>query len=111
MSYILSGKGDDSSYIYNYQVINVIDNFSLQIKKDDNKINYILNIKRDNDDKYLDMLINLSLEYSNSYNNDNSFVSNDYISYDDMNIEDREKVNNYVFKIYYSLYNLLVYNK
>ena len=111
MKYILSGKDNVNSYVYTYQVINVVDNISLQIKKDNKKNDYVLNIKKQNDDKYLNLLVSISMNYNNYVTFDKQVEDDDYKLYDELGIDDKKQIDSYVYRLFNVLSNLYDYVK
>ena len=106
---VLSGKGNDNSYVYNYQVINVVDNATIQIKKDNINTIYTVNMKKENGDKYVNILAIIS-NNNTSIDIDNiDFLNNSFISYDKLNDDDKDNLNNYIFKYYNCLKRLFNY--
>ena len=106
MKYILSGKGDDDSYIYQYQVINVVDNLRLQVKKDSNQNEYILNINKENGDRYVYLSVTFLLNYDREVLISPELSSEDYLLYSEMDDSLKNEVDQYVFKIYRSFGDL-----
>jgi len=106
MKYIISGKEMDNSYTYTYQVIKVIDNINLQIKKDNSTNTYNLNIKKSNDTDYLYLDINMNINYSHNVAIDKNILDN-YKEYETLTKEEKIATNNYTTKIFNDLTNVL----
>lgn len=112
MKYILSGSGNDNSYSYTYQVINVIDNLSLKIVEDTNENKYNLIVKKEKDDNYFNLYIDFNVKYNNYADIDNtSVIDKDYVLYDELDEKDKKQIDNYVYRIYNSFKDLYNYVK
>jgi hypothetical protein len=109
LKFVISGKGNDNSYVYNYQVINVVDNAAIQIKKEKNKTVYTINIKKEKEDKYLNILATVSNDNTSIDINKLEFLNNNFISYDKLSDDDKERFNNYIYRYYNRLNNLFNY--
>ncbi len=106
---VLSGNGNDNSYVYNYQVINVVDNATIQIKKDNINTIYTVNMKKEKGDKYMNILATIS-NNNTSIDIDNlEFLNNKFVLYDKLDETDKKKVDEYIFRYYNSLKRLFNY--
>lgn len=112
MKFIISGKGSNNSYIYTYQVINIVDNLSLQVKRDDSENLYTLNIKKENEDKYVNLLASISLKYDNNVNfKDLEFLKQDFKAYTELDDKEKDTIDNDTHRLSNALTNLFEYVK
>ncbi len=109
LKFVISGKGNDNSYVYNYQVINVVDNAAIQIKKEKNKTVYTINIKKEKEDKYLNILATINNDATSIDIDNLEFLNNEFVSYSKLDEDTKKKVDDYIFKYYNSFKNLFDY--
>ncbi len=109
MKFIVSGKGNDTSYVYTYQVINVVDNLSLQIKKEDLENIYTVNIKKEDEDKYLNLLATIHLKYDSNVLIDDGILDNEFVSYSQLGDEKKSEIDRYTYRLVNGLSNLFEY--
>ena len=109
LKFVISGKGNDNSYVYNYQVINVVDNAAIQIKKEKNKTVYTINIKKEKEDKYLNILATINNDAISIDIDNLEFLNNEFVSYSKLDEDTKRKLDDYIFKYYNSFKNLFDY--
>lgn len=106
---VISGNGSDNSYVYSYQVINVVNNAIIQIKKESDRTVYTINIKRENDNKYMNILATVSNDNTSVDIDNLEFLNNKFVWYDRLDEADKKKIDKYIFRYYNSLKGLLDY--
>ena len=109
LKFVISGKGSDNSYVYNYQVINVVDNAAIQIKKEKNKTVYTINIKKEKEDKYLNILATINNDATSIDIDNLEFLNNEFVSYSKLDEDTKKKLDDYIFKYYNSFKKLFDY--
>lgn len=109
LKFVISGKGSDNSYVYSYQVINVVNNAIIQIKKESDRTIYTINIKRENDNKYMNILATVSNDNTSIDIDNLEFLNNKFVLYDKLDETDKKKVDEYIFRYYNSLKRLFDY--
>lgn len=109
LKFVISGKGNDNSYVYNYQVINVVDNAAIQIKKEKNKTVYTINVKKEKEDKYLNILATINNDATSIDIDNLEFLNNEFVSYSKLDEDTKKKLDDYIFKYYNSFKNLFDY--
>ena len=106
---VLSGSGSESGYVYNYQVIDVVDKYSLQIKKS-NSYDYTFTRLKKNENSNINLLINLTINKDDKYEilNDFKDYTQDYSKLSDV---DKDKIKLLNYQVYDYLKELYEYYK
>lgn len=106
MKYVLSGKGNDNSYVYTYHVIEVVDNFKIRIKRENNKYDYSFEVNKETENKRFNFVMNASLNYSDYVSFDKGIVDNEFVLYSTLEQKLKDDTDNYVNRLYNSLINV-----
>ena len=104
---VFSGSGSDSGYVYTYQIINIIDKVSLQIKKGDT-IDYIFSYMKETDDEKINLLINFNIYKDEDIAFEENFK--EYTKkYSELSDGEKERIKNVNYKVFDYLNELYEY--